>query len=162
MEMKNSYGSSVLKGLILVAVVAFLLGWIFSEGATYYEAIEEKWGIVLRKGEEVYSCTTPSDFHGDGDRYYVIGYHAHTDLSQVAAWEERVDERALEALQSIWRYDDFAPEETYLPQDISMPYRYFQKNKNGNGDQLVMIYAQDAQLGGRTYAQVIFVAERHS
>ena len=40
MEMKNSYGSSVLKGLILVAVVAFLLGWIFSEGATFYDAIE--------------------------------------------------------------------------------------------------------------------------
>lgn len=33
--MKNSYGSSVLKGLILVAVVAFFAGWIFSEGATF-------------------------------------------------------------------------------------------------------------------------------
>lgn len=162
MEMKNSYGSSVLKGLILVAVVAFLLGWIFSEGATFYDAIEENWGIVLPKGEEVYSCTTPSDFHGDGDRYYVIGYHAHTDLSQVAAWEERVDERALEALSLFGCYDDFAPEETYRRRIFQYLIVISRRTKNGNGDQLVMIYAQDAQLGGRTYAQVIFVAERHS
>lgn len=54
------------------------------------------------------------------------------------------------------------PEEAYLPQDISAPYGYFRKNKNGNGDQLVMIYARDYQAVGRTYAQVIFVAESHS
>lgn len=160
--MKNSYWSSILKGLMLVAVVAFLLGWIFSEGLTFYDAIEESWGIVLPEGEEVYACTTPADFHGDGDRYYVIGYDAHTDLSQVAAWEERADDQAVEALRHIWRYDDFHPEEAYLPQDISAPYGYFRKNKNGNGDQLVMIYARDYQAVGRTYAQVIFVAESHS
>ena len=61
--MKNSYWSSILKGLILVAVVAFLLGWIFSEGSTFYDAIEKNWGIVLPEGDEVYSCTMPADFH---------------------------------------------------------------------------------------------------
>lgn len=160
--MRKDFWKNALMGLIVLGVAAYLLLGLFFGGSTFYEVFEESWGIVLPEGEDIYTCTMPADFLGDGDRYYVIGYDAHTDLSQVVAWEERSDDRAVEALQSIWRYDDFQPEEMYLPQVIKAPYGYCAKNKNGRGDQLVMIWGKQMELGGKVYEQVLFIGERHS
>lgn len=160
--MQKGFWKNALKGLVLLGAAAYFLLWLFFGGSTFYKVIGESWDIVLPEGEEIYSYTTPPDFHGDGDRYHVIGYNDHMDLSQIVPWEERMDGGAVEALYHIWRYDDFQPDEVYLPYHIQEPYGYFAKSKNGHGNQIVMIWAKQAELGGKVYEQVIFIGEMHS
>ena len=47
-----------------------------------------------------------------------------------------------------------------LPLTITEPYGYYGQDRTTQ-DKLVMIYAEEAVLGGKTYAHVIFFAETH-
>lgn len=132
---------------VLIAAIAavVLLGIaLIGTGPTFREIYKDSWGIELPWGREIYETNT-TGFFGDGDRYRVISYGRNTDLSQVVAWEERQDAQAVEAMQAIWL--DIAPEETYLPLTITEPYGYYRQNGTTQ-DKLVMIYAEEAVLGG--------------
>ena len=144
--------------LILAAAAVVLLGIAFiCTGPTFRETYKDRWGIELPRGKEIYETNT-TGFFGDGDRYRVISYGRSKDLSQVVAWEERLDAQAVEAMQAIWL--DIAPDEAYLPLTITEPYGYYCQDRTTQ-DKLVMIYAEEAVLGSKTYAHVIFFAETH-
>ncbi len=150
-----------LKVLGVFASLAFLWWvWASFNGTSFNEAFFNNWGISLPEGEDVYVCTTPPDFLGDGDRYRIIGYGEDSHLSQVVDWRPCDDDQAVQDVQKLWLA--LEPNEEYLPEAIRRPYGYYQASKNGGTDRLVMIYTAEAILGGNRYRNVIFYSETHS
>ena len=153
---KNWLTSRGFWGLILFG----LWLWVSLNGSSFSEAMSSNWDLHLPEGDMVYACTTPVDFLGDGDRYYIVSYEEGADLSQVVDWQWREDEKAAELVEAVWF--ELTPDEEYLPTALKQPYGYYHYGRKGGNDRLVMLYTPEAILGGNRYRNVLFFAETHS